>query len=85
MALPSLIVAGAKMVGKTLLSHAAGNAARKALETKTPKPPKPPTLDSASQARQESDRIRRRRGALANVSAGEAAAPSIGTRALLGG
>lgn len=43
-----------------------------------------PTIDDARKERQETDRIRRRRGVLANVSAGEQGAPAVGTRQLLG-
>jgi hypothetical protein len=53
-----------------------------------PAPPKPappvPQLDEANQRIAESDRLRRRRGALANIYAGNAAAPSVG-RPTLGG
>jgi hypothetical protein len=49
------------------------------------KPPPPvPQLDTATQRIAESDRLRRRRGALANIYAGNAAAPSVG-RPTLGG
>lgn len=43
-----------------------------------------PTIDEARIQRQETDRIRRRRGTLANIQAGEAAPATVGTRALLG-
>jgi hypothetical protein len=50
-----------------------------------PKVPGEPTIDDARQNRQESDRIRKRRGILANVYAGSTAAPATtGTRSLMG-
>jgi hypothetical protein len=52
---------------------------------KKDKTPKPPTVDEARVQRQETDRIRRRRGTLANIQAGDAAAPTVGTKVLLGG
>lgn len=55
--------------------------------TKLPeiKTPPVPTIDEARRERQETDRIRRRRGVLANISAGNnAAAPTLGTRTALG-
>lgn len=55
--------------------------------TKLPeiKTPGAPTIDEARRERQETDRIRRRRGVLANIAAGSSsAAPTVGTRALLG-
>lgn len=55
--------------------------------TKPPelKTPPVPTLDEARRQRQETDRIRRRRGVLANIAAGNnAAAPTLGTRTALG-
>lgn len=49
------------------------------------KTPKVPTIDEARQQRQETDRIRRRRGVLGNIYAGEkAAAPTLGVRTTLG-
>lgn len=51
---------------------------------KPPKPPAVPQFDEASQRIQESDRLRRRRGALANIFAGNAGAPTVG-KATLGG
>lgn len=50
-----------------------------------PEVPGVPTLDQAMVERQESDRIRKRRGVLANVFAGNSAAPSVGTKTLMGG
>lgn len=50
-----------------------------------PEIPSPPTTDDALKNQQESDRIRKRRGVLANIFAGSnAAAPTVGTKTLLG-
>lgn len=50
-----------------------------------PKVPGVPTIDDARMRQQESDRIRRRKGALANIFGGASSAPAVvGTRALLG-
>lgn len=50
-----------------------------------PKIPGVPTIDDARENRQESDRIRRRRGIFANIFAGANAAPAtVGTRSLMG-
>lgn len=50
-----------------------------------PKVPGTPTIDDARDQRQETDRIRKRRGILANIYGGSApTAPTVGTRALLG-
>lgn len=63
------------------------------LHTTPPKPRMPtpesprraPTLDDASMRQQESDRLRRRRGVLANVfGGGTNAAPTVATKTLLG-
>ena len=50
-----------------------------------PEVPGVPTIDDAKIQQQESDRIRKRRGVLANVFAGNSAAPSVGTKSLMGG
>ncbi len=51
-----------------------------------PEIPGTPTIDDAQIQRQESDRIRKRRGVLANVFAGSSgAAPAVGTKSLMGG
>lgn len=53
-----------------------------------PPQPQPPTIDDATQNRNELDRIRRRKGALANIFAGgtsSTTAPAVGTKTLLGG
>jgi hypothetical protein len=51
-----------------------------------PEVPPVPTIDDAKIQRQESDRIRKRRGVLANVFAGSgASAPMVGTKTLMGG
>ena len=57
-----------------------------ATKPKVPKIPGTPTIDDAKAMRQESDRIGKRRGILANIFAGSQAAPAtVGTKALLGG
>lgn len=51
-----------------------------------PKIPGVPTVDDAKGMRQETDRIRKRRGIFANIFAGSNAAPAtVGTRSLMGG
>jgi hypothetical protein len=47
-------------------------------------PPGVPTIDDAAVRVQQDDRLRKRRGALANIYAGNAAAPSVG-KPTLGG
>jgi hypothetical protein len=48
--------------------------------------PGTPTIDDARMQRQATDGIRRRRGVIANIfGGGQASAPAIGTRALMGG
>lgn len=47
-------------------------------------PPPPPTIDEAAMRLQGDDRLRRRRGALANIYAGNAARPAVG-KPTLGG
>lgn len=59
-------------------------ALRRYIDVRNPVP-KPPTIDEARMQRQETDRIRRRRGTLANIQAGESAPATVGTRVLLGG
>jgi hypothetical protein len=51
-----------------------------------PQIPGTPTIDDARVQRQESDRIRRRKGALANIFGGASASatPAVGTKVLLG-
>lgn len=53
---------------------------------KIPDPIPPPTIDEAQRNRQDQDRLRRRRGVLANIYGGGSgsAAPSVG-KATLGG
>lgn len=51
---------------------------------KPPTPPPVPQFDDAANAIAQSDRLRRRRGALANIYAGSAAAPAVG-KTTLGG
>lgn len=54
-------------------------------DIKTPDVPSPPTVDEAARTRQSTDRLRRRKGVLANIFAGgTAAAPSVG-KSTLGG
>lgn len=77
-------------IAKKLLTGAAatglGALTKKAITPKVPSMPDAPTIDEGRQARQETDRIRRRRGALANIAGGNSsAAPTVGTRTLLGG
>lgn len=50
-----------------------------------PEVPGVPTIDDAKIQQQESDRIRKRKGLLANVFAGNTSAPSVGTKSLMGG
>lgn len=53
---------------------------------KVPKVPGTPTIDDTVDNRQESDRIRKRRGIFANIFGGNSAAPAtVGTRSLTGG
>jgi hypothetical protein len=51
-----------------------------------PEVPGTPTIDDARVQRQETDRIRRRKGILANVVGGSSASstPNVGTKTLLG-
>lgn len=45
-----------------------------------------PTMDDARRSQSEADRVRRRRGVLANIFGGASnAQPSVGTKQLLGG
>jgi len=48
--------------------------------------PPPPTIDEANKNRDITDRLRRRRGVLANIFGGATAssAPAVGTKTLLG-
>lgn len=65
------------------LHRAVSNAAR-SLETKIPDMPEPvaaPTIDDAQQNRNQQDRLRRRRGVLANIFGGAGG----GTSTTLGG
>lgn len=81
-AIPPWLLAAGKIVG----TAAVGAGASAALASK-PKIPKAPTIDTAAQNQQETDRIARRRGVLANIFAGGGtggAAPSVG-KATLGG
>jgi hypothetical protein len=51
-----------------------------------PEVPGAPTIDDGRLQRQESDRLRKRRGILANVFAGSGAgSPMVGTKTLMGG
>jgi hypothetical protein len=51
-----------------------------------PAPLPPPSIDDAQKNRQEQDRLRRRKGVLANIYGGAgSAAPSVGQKTLLGG
>lgn len=82
-AVPALLSAvGVAATGKALKS-AVGSSGSTTLQPT----PAAPTLDDAARNRDELDRIRRRRGVLANVFAGSsesAAAATVGTKALLG-
>lgn len=51
---------------------------------KPPAPPPVPNYDQAANSIYQSDRLRRRRGALANIYAGNAASPVVG-KTTLGG
>lgn len=49
--------------------------------------PDPPSIDDAAKARGQADRIKRRKGTLANIFGGSlesASSPSVGTKQLLG-
>lgn len=73
-------IAGA--LGFTSAAKAIGGLAGSAELTVPPSP----TIDTAAQRRDEQDRIRRRRGVLANVFAGSAGGSvPLGTATLLGG
>lgn len=76
-----LATAAAATAGSALL-------AKKALTPKAPgAAPETPTIDDASAVRDSVDRIRRRRGTLANVfggSSASAASPSVGVKTLTG-
>jgi Mrp family chromosome partitioning ATPase len=57
----------------------------KILGIKAPKPPPPPpTIDEAARTIQQTDRLRRRRGVMANVYAANSAPPATG-KTTLGG
>lgn len=75
-----------KILPKELANLSAGHQASDSYAKSLKPPPAPPVpqLDEANQRIAESDRLRRRRGALANIYAGNAAAPSVG-RPTLGG
>jgi hypothetical protein len=80
---------GAHLLSGGLLPPGMGRGTSDALgitKPKVPKVPGAPTIDDATIDRQESDRIRKRKGALANVFAGaNSPAPTVGTRVLMGG
>jgi hypothetical protein len=51
-----------------------------------PEQPRAPTIDDAVRARQDQDRLRRRRGVLANIYGGASGgSPKVGTASVLGG
>jgi hypothetical protein len=52
---------------------------------KIPELPKTPTIDDAQKNRDQQDRLRRRRGVLANIFGGQSASPSSGAKQTLGG
>lgn len=74
--------------GKAALSIGTTALAAKASKpSDPPAPPEPATIDDAKQNRDVLDRIRRRRGALANIFGGAsstAASPSVGVKTLTG-
>lgn len=86
---------GSRAIGEALgLSGVAGETkdtrrkrrqAREAVE-KAMRGRKAPNIDDAAIRQQESDRLRRRRGVLANIfgGAGSGGAPSVATKTLLG-
>lgn len=70
-------------------AYGVGKAGQAALAPKTPgltAGATPPTVDQATQQQNQSDRLRLRRGVLANIYGGSAtSAPLVGTAKLLGG
>lgn len=79
---------GASLLSGGLLPPVTSRTSSDALGiTKPPaiKLPGTPTIDDAREQQQESDRIRKRRGAFANIFGGSNyTAPAVGTRTLLG-
>lgn len=71
-----------KELANLSVGHQLSDSYRDSLKPPTPAPV--PQFDDAQKKIQESDRLRRRRGALANIHAGNAAAPTVG-KATLGG
>lgn len=74
--------------GLGIAGAAAGaKAASKTLKVQQTPAPEPPTIDDAAKMRDGVDRIRRRRGVLANIFGGNSAAPStpsVGVKTLTG-
>lgn len=66
------------------LWHAGSKLAADKLTPKMPKAPQVPQVDTAQQMIQETDRLKRRKGVMANIYAGNAAAPTTGKQTLGG-
>lgn len=80
LALKAIGAATASKVGSKLVSGGAPSGA--------PPAPAEPTIDDAASNRSEIDRIRRRKGVLANIFAGASpttSTPTVGVKTLLGG
>lgn len=74
------IGAGAAVVGAGTAIYAATKGA-----PKIPGSPQPPTQDTAANAaNQQADMMRKRRGVLANIAAGNATAPQVSAKTTLG-
>jgi hypothetical protein len=71
-----------KELAKLSAGHQASDSYAKSL--KPPPVPQTPTIDEAASRLAQDDRLKRRRGALANIFAGNAAAPTVG-KPTLGG
>lgn len=84
------VIEGSKQIGEKIgLSSYSGDSKntkrkrRAALEAM--KPRRAPNIDDASMRQQETDRLQRRRGVLANIYGGNnAAAPTVAVKQLLG-
>jgi len=86
------VMEGSRQIGETLgfktksrKTQRGINRARSAAETEAIRS-RAPSIDDARRGQMESDRIRRRRGVLANIYGGsQGSNPLVGTKTLLGG